>query len=91
MVNLTENAKAAITGITAQAELPATGGVRLAMTEANDQVEMSLAPEPENDDHVIEEDGARLFVDATAAELLTDHALDAEQGPEGIGFELRAQ
>ncbi len=89
MLSLTDNAKAAITGITSQAGMPETGGVRITLTPDADQVELSLAPEPEGNDQVIDEDGARVFVEDAASPLLEPHTLDAETGPEGIGFALR--
>lgn len=91
MLTLTDNAKTAITGLTSQADLPETGGVRIALTEANDQVEMTLSPQPEPGDEVIEEEGCRVFVEENASPLLSEHTLDAEQGPEGVGFELRKE
>lgn len=89
MLRLTDNAKAAITGITSQSGLPDTGGVRLSLTPDADEVEMSLSPQPETGDEVIDEDGARVFVEEAASTLLAEHMLDAESGPEGIGFALR--
>lgn len=89
MLRLTDNAKAAITGITSQSGLPRTGGVRLALTPDADEVEMTLSPQPENGDQIIDEDGARVFVEEAATPLLDKHMLDAETGPEGLGFALR--
>src|SRR5690625_6203434 len=68
MLSLTDNAKAAITGITAQSGLPDSGGVRLSLAPAADQVEMALVPEPQAQDAVIDEDGARVFVDRERSE-----------------------
>ena len=89
MLHLTDNAKAAITGITSQSGLPDTGGVRITLTPDADQVELSLCPEPESSDEVIDEDGARVFVEEAASPLLETHTLDASTGPDGIGFALR--
>jgi iron-sulfur cluster assembly protein len=89
MLSLTENAKAAITGITSQSGLPESGGVRISLAPDADQVEMSLTPQPESGDDVIEEDGVRVFVEEAASPLLAEHTLDAENGPEGVGFALR--
>lgn len=89
MLSLTDNAKAAITGITSQSGLPESGGVRLSLAPDADEVEMSLSPQPEQGDAVIEEDGARVFVEEAASPLLSEHLLDAETGPEGVGFALR--
>src|SRR5690606_13213861 len=78
MLRLTDNAKAAITGITSQSGLPETGGVRLSLTTDADEVEMSLSPEPQSGDEVIEEDGARVFLEEAASTLLAEHMLDPE-------------
>ena len=90
MLALTENAQSAIRGIADQAELPETGGVRIAMAESN-QLEMTLVPEPQGADEVIEAEGARVFVEETASTLLAEQELDAGQTPDGIGFALRPQ
>lgn len=89
MLRLTDNAKAAITGITSQSGLPDTGGVRISLTPDAGQVEMSLSPQPERGDEVIDDDGVRVFVEEAASPLLAEHLLDAETGPEGLGFALR--
>lgn len=89
MLSITENAKAAITGITSQSGLPTSGGIRLTLAEDADRVEMSLSPEPERGDDVIDEDGVRVFVEEAVSPLLAEHTLDAEQGPDGLGFALR--
>ncbi|WP_413451958.1 hypothetical protein AA0Y32_13380 [Georgenia phoenicis] len=89
MLSLTDNAKAAITGITSQSGLPKSGGVRISLAPDADQVEMALSPQPERGDDVIDIDGARVFVEEAASPLLAEHLLDAETGPDGVGFALR--
>lgn len=91
MLTLTETARSAIADITAQACLPRTGGVRIALADCMDRVELSLVPEPEAGDDVIDVAGARVFVQDAACPVLNDHVLDAAQSPEGIGFALLAQ
>ncbi|MEE6273554.1 adhesin [Georgenia wangjunii] len=91
MLTLTETAKSAIVGITAQAGLPETGGVRIALAQESDQIELSLVPEPEAGDDVIDAEGARVFVQDAASPVLADHTLDAAESAEGIGFALVAQ
>lgn len=88
MLTLTENAQAAVAGLTTEANVPETGGVRIALTEDQSQLEMSLVPEPQETDEVIDTDGAKVFVAAETAPVLADHTLDAQQTPEGIGFSL---
>ena len=91
MLTLTETAKTAINGITSQAGLPETGGVRIALADQSDQIELSLAPQPEAGDDVIDDDGARVFVQEAASPILAEHTLDAAESPEGVGFALRKQ
>ncbi|GAA1627641.1 adhesin [Georgenia ruanii] len=92
MLTLTPNAQAAVRDLSTQAGLPETGGMRIALTEPGDGVELSLVPAPDPADDVIEgDDGARVFVEEATTELLTAHELDAAQTPEGTGFTLRAQ
>jgi len=89
MLTLTDKAKAAIVGITTQAGLPPTGGIRICLASTDDQVEMTLSAEPAASDDIVVEDGARLFLEAEVAEILAGHTLDAEEGPRGIDFQLR--
>lgn len=49
----------------------------------------TLVDEPEATDQTIEEDGATVFVEATAAELLHDKVLDASVDAAGVRFSIR--
>ncbi|MEE6281905.1 hypothetical protein [Georgenia sp. MJ170] len=89
MLTLTSSAKAAITEITSESGLPESGGVRISMTSDNEQIEMALSPRPESGDEIIDDDGARVFVDGVASPVLAQHTLDAQNGPDGVGFALQ--
>ncbi|UFU06943.1 HesB/IscA family protein [Ruania halotolerans] len=91
MLTLTENAQTAIKSITEQAGLPAEGGVRIAMAESGTELQMSLVPEPAENDQVVEDDGARVFVATETSELLETQQLDASQTAEGTGFSLASK
>lgn len=91
MLTLTDTAQAAVRDLTTQAGLPSEGGMRIAMTETDNQLELSLVPAPQPADAVIEDDGARVFVAEETAELLSSHALDAGATEQGVGFALRPQ
>lgn len=91
MLTLTENARAAVRGLTTEAGLPESGGVRIALTEDQTQLEMSLVAEPLASDHAVGPDDAKVFVSEETSPVLTGHTLDAAQTPEGIGFSLQAQ
>jgi len=53
------------------------GAIRISAEEVDGEVEVSLdeADGPEEGDEVVERDGARVFLDATAAEVLADQVL----------------
>ncbi|MFD1717083.1 iron-sulfur cluster biosynthesis family protein [Georgenia deserti] len=91
MLTLTDNAQAAVKGLTSEANLPESGGVRIALTEDQSQLEMSLVTEPEASDEVIETEDARVFVSAETSPILSSHTLDAGQTQDGIGFSLKPQ
>lgn len=89
MLTLTENARAAVEGLAAQAELPETGGLRIAESAAQQgNFELSLVPQPHEDDHVIDAGDANVFVEASTAQVLENQSLDAEISAEGTGFSL---
>lgn len=90
MLTLTENAQTAIKSITSEADLPDSGGVRIAVTD-DSQLQMELAPEPQSGDDVVEAEGARVFTSEEATEMLDGQELDAGETPEGTGFTLRQQ
>ncbi|UFU03339.1 hypothetical protein LQF12_01620 [Ruania suaedae] len=91
MLTLTENAQTAIKSITEQAGLPAEGGVRIAMAESGTELQLSLVPEPQNEDQIIEDEGARVFVATETSDLLETQQLDANQSAEGTGFTLTSK
>ncbi len=91
MLTMTDTAQTAIRSLSEQAGLPETGGVRLAMDEGQSGLQMSLAPQPEDGDQVVEDAGARVFMPTETATLLETQELDAAATPEGTGFSLRAQ
>jgi Fe-S cluster assembly iron-binding protein IscA len=81
MITLTDTAKEAIQALTADG--PAESGVRLSTEPTSldgdgGAVSLALAAAPQAGDEVIDEDGARLFVEPAAASILGDHLLDAQ-------------
>jgi iron-sulfur cluster assembly protein len=83
MVLLTDNAVMAIQTLTAQPGAPEGGGLRIAADETRGSLRLSVASSPAQDDAVVEESGARLFLDQTANEVLNDKTLDAGADNEG--------
>ena len=90
MLALTENVTEIVNKLTA--EVPEISGLRIA-TEADGQsLSVSPADHAEADDQVVEQDGATVFLDASASEFLADKVLDGGVDEEGnIQFALGQQ
>ncbi len=96
MMTLTETAAEAVRGIVAnsQALSEETAGLRL-FTETSPagepQMKVAAAKLPTEGDQVIEDGGARIFLEAELAAQLADKALDAQMTTEGAEFRIVAQ
>jgi Fe-S cluster assembly iron-binding protein IscA len=93
VLTLTENATYVVRSITEQSTDDAAAGLRISPAGA-DPAEMALAPAfaPEPGDQIVEEAGARLFLEKSAATMLDDKVLDAvvdDQG--GVQFAVAPQ
>ena len=89
MLALTNNAVLVIRDLTAQQEAPTGAGLRIASDPAAGSLTLALAEQPERGDQVVDSDGARIFLDPEAAQILDDKALDAAvdaQGAVQFGF-----
>jgi len=82
VLTLTDNAATEIRNLIALPEVPDDGGVRIA-SDATGTLTLALAGAPTQGDAVLEEHGARVFLEPTAGELLDDKLLDAGVDPEG--------
>lgn len=82
MLTLTDNAAIEIRNLIAMPEVPDDGGVRIASDDAG-ALTLALAGAPVDGDAVIEEQGARVFLEPAAGELLDDKLLDAGVDPTG--------
>jgi len=83
MLAVTDNAATAIRDITAQEAVPPGSGLRIAADESGNALTLSLAAKPLDGDHVIDEAGARLFLDRLAVQLLDGKELDVTVDPSG--------
>jgi iron-sulfur cluster assembly protein len=83
VVVITENAVMVIRDLAAQEGAPQTAGVRIAADPSGASLTIESAQQPAPGDRVVEDLGARLFLDSNAAELLEDKALDASVDEEG--------
>lgn len=92
MVTVTENAQAAIRSLTTQPDVPDGAGLRIATDAAAGALQLSVSPSPHEGDQVVDNSGARLFLDSDAALLLEDKALDASVDEQGsVQFALAEQ
>lgn len=76
MLTVTDNAITEIRAITEQPQAPVGGGLRISAEPDRSALTLTLAAAPAADDAVIDEGGARVFLDQTAAALLDDKTLD---------------
>jgi iron-sulfur cluster assembly protein len=94
MLTLTPNAAQTIEQILASPELPDDAGIRISPTgpamdgASAGELAMTIAAEPDATDQVIEQDGARVFVQAAAAPYLDQMSLDANVVDEQVTFML---
>jgi Fe-S cluster assembly iron-binding protein IscA len=92
---LTDNATDAIERILAAPGVPMGAGIRIAPGTAvsdggaaTNELQLSVAEKPAVGDDVIEEHGARVFVEDTVSDYLDDKQLDAEVVDERVRFSL---
>ncbi len=90
MLALTDQAAAAIRDLTTQPDLPADTGVRISSgteSTASPQLNLALSTGPAEGDTVLEADGARIYADPIAVEVLDGKTLDAQSdGAGGVQF-----
>jgi iron-sulfur cluster assembly protein len=88
---LSDSATEAIEGILAMAPIPDGAGVRIAPAlpsngSAPADLQLTVAMVPAEKDEVIEEGGARVFVDEHVVEFLDDKVLEAQIVDERVNF-----
>jgi Fe-S cluster assembly iron-binding protein IscA len=83
MLTLTTEAAAEIRNIVDQPEVPEGGGLRIANDADARSLTLSLAAVPAEDDKVLDESGARVFLDPHAAVILDDKTLDVAADRDG--------
>lgn len=94
MLAITEDAAEAITGIVSQVQAPEGSGLRIAPRATEGEraaVDLSLVEGPAEADQVVEEQGARVFVDNQLAPELDDKVLDAAVQEDRVQFTLIEQ
>lgn len=96
MLAITETAVTAIKSLTASQEQPEEAGVRIAAREdadidTLDALRLSVVDGPAEDDQVVDEHGAHVFLEPHAASYLDDKLLDAEIDGQQVRFAVSAQ
>jgi iron-sulfur cluster assembly protein len=92
LLTLTDSAVEAVNQIVSSSdELSETGGLRMVAEQVGTQtnLELRVAPVPAEDDEVIEEKGARVFLEPEAASLLDDKILDARVEDDRVAFSIQ--
>ncbi|TDB70418.1 iron-sulfur cluster assembly accessory protein [Micromonospora sp. KC723] len=84
MLTMTDNAVLVIRDLAAQQDVLTDGGLRIAADTEAGSLTVELVPEPAQGDQVVDNQGARIFLDPDAAELLNDTSVDASVDDEGV-------
>jgi iron-sulfur cluster assembly protein len=83
VLTLTDGAAETIRVLTSQPGVPADTGLRMSVPAGSDgRLTLSLEP-PQPDDAVIEDGGARVFVEPDAVAVIGDRQLDGELNEQG--------
>ena len=94
LLALTDNAVEAVRDIVSSAdEASETSGLRMVAEREGLQAnfQLSVVPLPAEDDEVIDEQGARIFLEPKAASLLDDKVLDASVQQDQVAFTIAEQ
>lgn len=83
MLTLTDSAATEIRTLTASPEIPESTGLRIATSEDGSNLLLSLATAPTDGDAVVEEHGARVFLEPAVAAMLDQQSLDTAVDPDG--------
>ncbi|MFG1953040.1 iron-sulfur cluster biosynthesis family protein [Micromonospora sp. NPDC048830] len=84
MLTMTDNAVLVIRDLANQEDVAEGGGLRIAADTDAGSLTIELVAEPAQGDQVVDTQGARIFLDSDAAELLSDSSVDATVDDEGI-------
>jgi iron-sulfur cluster assembly protein len=83
LLSLTEGAVQVIRTVTSQPQLPEETGIRIVAQDTAGSLSLSVTEGPQEGDQVVEEGGARVFLETGAAMALDDKMLDAEIDDKG--------
>ena len=93
MLTITPTATEAIRVIVQSSDAPEEGGIRISVApdEAQAALAISISAAPQEGDAVVDQAGAHVFLDETAASALDDKALDARIEGDQIAFQVVEQ
>jgi iron-sulfur cluster assembly protein len=83
MLTLTERAAGTIRALTSQPGVPDDAGLRMSLPEGEAGSLVLALDSPQPDDAVVEDSGAKVFLQSTAATMLDDRELDGELDDQG--------
>jgi iron-sulfur cluster assembly protein len=84
MLALTDTASNVIKALTERTAAPEGAGLYIAMTpDGTEGLTVSMASMPQQGNEVVESDGARVFLEPTAASMLEEQVLDARVDEDG--------
>jgi iron-sulfur cluster assembly protein len=86
MLTLSGPAVQAIRILTVKSGMPANSGLRISHQDAAGSLELCMSPGPDSGDEIIEADGARVFLHAEAAAMLSGRELGAEISGDEVVF-----
>jgi iron-sulfur cluster assembly protein len=86
LLTLTKHAQTAVRTLTQDPQAPESAGLRI--TPGNDGLELMLVAEPVPGDALIDDGGARVFVEPQVAQLLDEQTLDAQVEDGNVNFFL---
>jgi Fe-S cluster assembly iron-binding protein IscA len=92
VLTLTPTAAEVVRTLVEESPAPDSGGLRIAageMTPEGVPLELALVVEPEEADRTVEQEGATVYLEPTAAQLLDDKLLDAQVAEDSVTFVLR--
>ena len=87
MLTLAPSAVEAVDSLLHRPEVPDDAGLRI-RSAGESQLAIEIVPEPAPGDQVIEEGGARVFVEADAAPILDNVELEARTQGDQVAFGL---
>lgn len=87
MLTLSPSAVEAVDSLLHRPDVPDDAGLRI-RTAGESQLTIAIAPEPGPEDQVIEEGGARVFVEPEAVPMVDNVELDARMQGDQVAFGL---